>query len=736
MINLLIAISSFLALFLAILTYQKNPNSLVNKSFAALSLSIAVWAVGFIPYNNPPFGGSALWIKIVYVNAILMVAALYHFSYAFPKGDKPKNFWFILYFVLNIAVIYSLFFTDEFVVGVVQQSYGPDTKLGSHYPYLIPIWISYLSYALFRLIRNCLHATGVVRQQFLFIFLGMGMFMALIILFDGIIPIVYNTSYFFSLSAVASLFFITTTAYAIIRHRLMDIRFVIVRTITYSFLIFLVALVFITLSSFVSFLILGVQLSLVQRVITIFITLLVAVSFNSMKQAIERMTDRFFYQGNYDSDALLTTLGKIMNTNIDLYPLVDQLIYTLTHEMRITRGAFVLLENGQVYDVIPHGYEQLHLVGETNIPILAQYTSLVFDDLEEGPLKEMMRKLGVAVSQRLEVEGRIIGILILGEKSSGKAYTDRDLKVLTILMPEIAVSVQNSQAYDKIKQFNITLSEEVRKATNELQKANARLQELDKLKNDFVSVASHELRTPMTAIRSYAWMALYKSDMQLSDKMKKYLERVYVSTERLINLVNDMLNISRLEDGRVEITPSQFNILDEVQGAVAELEPKMKEKGQTLQIQPSRLPQVFADPNKVHQVLLNLLGNAIKFTPNKGTIKVEFFFDGVMVFVSIQDTGVGIMPEELPKLFTKFGRLEHSYTAAATSGGTGLGLYISKVLVELMGGKISATSEGPGKGSRFTFSVPLATQEVISRANIYTRKPMASEARSLEPVAI
>lgn len=273
------------------------------------------------------------------------------------------------------------------------------------------------------------------------------------------------------------------------------------------------------------------------------------------------------------------------------------------------------------------------------------------------------------------------------------------------------------------------------KITQQVYEMNAKLHQLDKLKDDFVSIASHELRTPMTAVRSYAWMALNRSDVPLSEKLKKYLSRTLISTERLINLVNDMLNISRIEAGRVEINPQAFNIAELATDVLSEITPKASEKNISLHLLDSKPPLVFADSDKVHQVLLNLLGNSLKFTPNGGSITVSFFADGKDVDISVKDNGVGITREDLAMLFKKFSKLDNSYVAMATSGGTGLGLYISKSLVELMHGRIWASSDGVGKGSTFTFTLPMATELVLNQAEKYAVR-VAGEAKPLEPVAI
>ncbi|MEK7617177.1 MAG: HAMP domain-containing sensor histidine kinase [Patescibacteria group bacterium] len=274
------------------------------------------------------------------------------------------------------------------------------------------------------------------------------------------------------------------------------------------------------------------------------------------------------------------------------------------------------------------------------------------------------------------------------------------------------------------------------KITKQVYEMNAKLHQLDKLKDDFVSIASHELRTPMAAIRSYAWMALHKSDVPLSDKVERYLVRVLMSTERLINLVNDMLNISRIEGGKIEINPESVDILSLAKDVVDEAyNSRGVEKNIHFSILEERLPKVLADPEKLREVMLNILGNAVKFTAEGGSIAVSFFTDGKVVEVSVKDTGPGISKEDLGKLFTKFGRLDNSYTALSTSGGTGLGLYISKSLIELMHGKIWASSEGVGKGATFTFALPIATKEILERVDQF-RIRSKGEAKGLEPAAI
>ncbi len=461
--------------------------------------------------------------------------------------------------------------------------------------------------------------------------------------------------------------------------------------------------------------------------------------YSKVRDFFERLTDKVFFKGRYDTQQLFYILGRIMSTNIELDILTNKLLETIISQMRITRGVFILFgDEPKIYDIISNGFEnEIDLSYDDLAPFSTEAELIIFDEIEENLLKQLMRKYGFSILRRMIVEERIVGYLALGEKSSGDIYSQQDVKVLEIIGSEIAIAIQNAKSFDKIKKFNVTLIQEITKATVDLKQANLKLKQLDKLKDDFVSVASHELRTPMTAIRSYVWMALHKSDIHLSQKLERYLYRTLVSTERLINLVNDMLNVSRIESGKIEIKPQAFDIVSLVNEVMEEVRAKADEKNLKLIVLEHKLPQMFADPDKVHQVLLNLIGNSLKFSYPGGIITADFLINGGMIEVSIKDQGSGIPKEDQVKLFHKFSRLDNSYTSMSISSGsgTGLGLYISRSLIDLMKGTIGVKSEGEDKGCIFTFSLPVATKEILANQDKLKTTPV-DDSKPLEPVAI
>ena len=290
---------------------------------------------------------------------------------------------------------------------------------------------------------------------------------------------------------------------------------------------------------------------------------------------------------------------------------------------------------------------------------------------------------------------KILGTLILNLSKPADDISEDEWSVLESFVGAVGIALDNALLFKSLKD-----------TTEKLTSANKRLEELDKLKDEFVSITSHELRTPMTVIQGYVWRILNDKNEKLSDVMKERLNRVYSSTQRLIALVNDMLDISRIESGAMQLKTSVFDMSKLSIEIKDELFDSFSKKNLRVEIGDGNY-NVKADVDLVHQVLLNLIDNAIKFTPNGGNIQVSFKPNEKYLETSITDTGIGIKHEDLSKLFVKFVRLENAVAPVYHTSGTGLGLYLSRKIIELLGGKIEVDSEY-GKGTKFTFSLPLA----------------------------
>jgi signal transduction histidine kinase len=246
---------------------------------------------------------------------------------------------------------------------------------------------------------------------------------------------------------------------------------------------------------------------------------------------------------------------------------------------------------------------------------------------------------------------------------------------------------------------------EIEKLVDELKVANEHLKELDKEKDDFLSMASHELNSPLAAIRGYLSMILDDHmGGKLSEVHQKYLGNISVSTNRLIHLVKDLLNVSRIEQHRIHLIYSQVSLNDLIEQAIAEIKPNVTEKKHHLSMEIAKnIPLTWCDSDRITEVIINLLSNSVKYTDEGGKLQVSSKRVGDAVEVVVKDNGFGISKESQKKIFEKF---EQGSISRDEKKGTGLGLFIVKNLIELHKGKIWVESE-EGKGSEFHFTVPI-----------------------------
>jgi len=226
--------------------------------------------------------------------------------------------------------------------------------------------------------------------------------------------------------------------------------------------------------------------------------------------------------------------------------------------------------------------------------------------------------------------------------------------------------------------------------------------QVEQMKQELIAIATHELRTPITGIKGYLDMILEGDTGKLGPDTQETIEEVVKINQRLADLVDDLLNVGRIEQGRIEIKPVAMDLDKLITEVIGELSIQAKDKKLELKYPKAIVPQVKADPDRVRQILINLIGNAIKYTPN-GSVEASATKVGNDVVTAVKDTGLGMDKEAQKRLFEKFYRVKNEQTRQIT--GTGLGLWITKKLVEMMGGEITIQSE-EGKGSTFTFSLP------------------------------
>jgi two-component system, NarL family, sensor histidine kinase BarA len=252
---------------------------------------------------------------------------------------------------------------------------------------------------------------------------------------------------------------------------------------------------------------------------------------------------------------------------------------------------------------------------------------------------------------------------------------------------------------DQYRQVNVDLNEKV----DELAQANMALYESNRLKSDFLATMSHELRTPLNSIIGFSDVLL--STDAIADKQRRWVGNIQSSGQRLLNLINDILDLAKIEAGKMQVRLEEFHLPAVAEGVVAPIRPMAERKNIDLRVQiDPDLPTLRQDPTKVQQILQNLLSNAIKFTPEGGRVVMKADADPRFITVTVTDTGIGIAPEEQELVFQKFRRSGNPLTRE--NPGTGLGLSISRELAKLLGGEITLKSE-LGQGSTFTVRLPI-----------------------------
>ena len=260
------------------------------------------------------------------------------------------------------------------------------------------------------------------------------------------------------------------------------------------------------------------------------------------------------------------------------------------------------------------------------------------------------------------------------------------------------------------------LTQDLKKVTKNLKKANNKLKRLEQAKLEFLSIASHQLRTPLTVIKGYVSMMLEGNFGPIPKLIKENLNKIYLANERLISLVESLLNISRIEAGRLEFDIKPTNLEEIIKSLITDYKIKAAKKNLKLVFLPEKdVPRALVDTQKTKEVLTHLIDNAIKYT-SQGDITLSLSQDKQSVIFSCQDTGRGISAPDLPSLFNRF--VQKNKTATALTESTGLSLYFSKMVIENMGGRIWVESAGLDQGSKFSFSVPRADKVKIKKSEI------------------
>lgn len=322
------------------------------------------------------------------------------------------------------------------------------------------------------------------------------------------------------------------------------------------------------------------------------------------------------------------------------------------------------------------------------------------DDFIQGIHDENLEPSRSKLAVPVKVEDEVVAVINV-ESPRIDDFDEYDRRLMGLLAESVSSAIERLRRMDELEEL-------VSERTEELREAYEELKELDRMKDQFISMATHELRTPLVSIKGYVDYIQSGSAGEVPNRIEELLDIVQRNTRRLESLTDDLLDQQRIESGRLEINPETIQLKNVLDDILEELEPYIKESNLDLVLEvPEDLSELYADQIRIGQVLLNLIHNAAKFSPEGSEIKVEVEETDGDIKVSVEDEGIGLTPEDMRELFKPFPKIEQP----DFYGGTGLGLSICKGIVELHGGEIWAESEGRGEGSIFTFTIPKTAHE-------------------------
>lgn len=698
--------TAILASLLGLSVYLHNKQKKVNILFGIYIFSLLIWILtNFLTDAITNIEYTLLFAKLTFVGPLIVAPTLLHLSLIFPKNSPLEKNKIVMTLIWGIPLSMLFLVPTRFNVESVKlHDWGAEFVPGLLYiPYTV-ILVIYVCWAARNFIHYTKDSSAQIRSQGLLISLGALATLITALIVSIILPFL-GFSRIAILAPSSTLFLFGAIGLAIIKHKFLDINLLIFRTVTYSLLILIVVITF----SLGLFTLLQFIPEEYQIITSSLLALVLVFTFNPLKSFIEKITKNIFYKESYSSEVLLESLGSILRSTLSINTLTNNTLTELCDTMHITQAAYFLKTREDKFIPRSHGYKSTPELSSTAIQNLISAVDnelLIFDQLEESAIKMLMRQNNISIVIPLRVKSTYHGILILGEKASGEIYSSQDIDILEIFAPQISIAIQNALSYDEIKHFADTLKNEVEIATHELKAANRHLKHLDRLKNEFIFIATHELKNPVTAMRGYLSMLNEGLFGKIPEKMQEPLTQLNSSNQQLVELVNDLLQIARSEAKTLTIHSEVVDVCSLVDVICGNLKALADQKKITFNhscSNPEKLT-VNADPQRVKEILNNLISNAIKYS-DRGTITITHELQDSMVVTHVTDQGVGISASDQKKLFTRFFRVEAE--AAKGIPGTGLGLYIIKQIIEKMGGTIWLKSE-VNKGSTFSFSLPKA----------------------------
>lgn len=564
------------------------------------------------------------------------------------------------------------------------------------------------------MVRGLRGANPQQRMQYRYLMVGLVPILIGAPITGFILPLFFQHTSLIIVSPLYGLFFVACVGYAIIRHGLFDIRLALSRTLAYALTLGLLAVLYVAMVSLMSGWLLpsGVQQSL--GISSVLPVLLLVLIFQPVKKFFDRITHSIFFYGRYSRDDFYAELSSTLTQTSNLRNLLFDASQVIERNFSAEQVFFSLDYHGRMTTVGTEGhrriskddFEQLQKwwrrSDQSEPPVIYLDSLERHGDARE--IRQIMTGSRAVMVVPLSRDDQILGVLVIGERKSG-TYIKRDLAILETVADELVISIQNALSIREIQSLNESLQQRIDDATKELRESNEKLQRLDAAKDEFVSMASHQLRTPLTSVKGYISMVLEGDAGDITEMQSKLLGEAFTSSERMVHLINDFLNVSRLQTGKFMIDRRKVDLSKVVAQEVQSLQSTAQAHDITLKYrQPNLFPMLYLDEGKLRQVIMNFIDNAFYYSREFSTVTVKVAAVGPEVVVTVTDTGMGVPASEQKRLFTKFFRATNA--RKQRPDGTGVGLFLAKKVVLAHGGSMIFESE-EGKGSTFGFRLPI-----------------------------
>jgi signal transduction histidine kinase len=411
-----------------------------------------------------------------------------------------------------------------------------------------------------------------------------------------------------------------------------------------------------------------------------------------------QLAEKIFLQGSYNTDVVLERLSIDLLKFGTLRKIMTNSLKLLCDSIRVDYAYFAAWEGDVEYESVSFGSSakrnpQSSALYALSQDIKHQDTVVLISDISKD--LDMQKNFDCAVV--LRKDGKLVGTLFFGPKSNGKSFTKNDMTLLRISAGNLGVAVDNARNYEEISQFAEKLKTEIKKATLQLQKANTKLENISKAKDEFMSMATHQIRPQLAAVRGFIEM-LENSDASV--EQKDLLQWAHTGVERSIRIIADMLNLTQFASGAIRVDLRRAELGEMIENEVRLVQSISRSSGVTLSYKrPAEKAAILADETKLREVIANFCSNAVQYSARGSRVEVKVEKIALTWKFSVIDSGMGVSKAARSKLFKKFYRADEARTMRPT--GTGVGLFLAETVIKAHGGKVFY--EPRAEGSIFGF---------------------------------